>query len=269
MPQPVPLFLRQSVTLKAAVLDCLTNTDPKPVHRLRTTTRRIEATLELLIFSASLGDLRTQAKPLRKLLRKIRSAAGSVRDLDVHVDLLENYRPNGDTAKLEKDLASARKKSASQLRADLRKNRRKLGQEFDRLQIILEPALDLMMSGGALADAARSWLAFALRGLDFQKDDDLHTIRKASKTARYLAEIGADDSKAAAALASRFERTQEALGEWHDSLLLEERALASLGPDAKTTQQIQADTRRLRQKALPGTKHLPKASRTAPHFLLH
>jgi CHAD domain-containing protein len=255
--------------LMAAVADCLTDTQAKPVHRLRTTTRRIEATLELLTLSASLGDLRDQAKPLRKLLRKTRSAAGTVRDLDVHVALLEKYRANGDTAKLEKDLSSVRKKGARELREFLQKNRRKLDREFDRLQILLEPALDLAISGGTLANTARGWLAFAIRGLDIQKDSDLHSIRKASKTARYLAEIGAEDSKAAATVASRFERTQEALGVWHDSLLLEERALASLGNDAKTTQRIHEDTRRLRQKALPNTKHLPKASRVAPSYLLH
>ena len=46
MPQPVTVFLRQGLMLKAAIADCLKKTSPKRVHRLRSTTRRIEATLE-------------------------------------------------------------------------------------------------------------------------------------------------------------------------------------------------------------------------------
>ena len=269
MPQPVPLLLRQSLSLKAEVLDCLNDPAAKHVHRLRSKIRRIEATLELLALSASLPDLRKEAKPLTKLLTKIRRTAGKVRDLDVHLDLLKKYRRNEDAARLEKDIATARKKNSGKLCDLLKKDRLKVDREFNRLQIALEPALNLAIGGDALEDVARRWLAFALRGLDPHKDDHLHTIRKVSKTARYLAEIGAETSKVAARSASRFERTQQALGTWHDTLLLGEEASASLGKQARTTQQIQADTRRLRQKALPTTKHLPKASHTAPRYLLH
>ncbi len=269
MPQPVALLLRQSLSLKTEVLDCLSDPAPKHVHHLRSKIRRIEATLELLALSASLPDLQNEAKPLTKLLTKIRRAAGKVRDLDVHLDLLKKYRRNDDTARLEKDLASARKKNAAKLCDLLKKDRLKVDREFDRLQIALEPALNLAIGGDALEDVAHRWFAFALHGLDHRKDKHLHTIRKVSKTARYLAEIGAETSKAAARSASRFERTQQALGKWHDSLLLAEEASASLGKHARTTQQIQADTQRLRQRAIPTTKHLPKATRIAPRYLLH
>ena len=269
MPQPVALLLRQSLSLKTEVLDCLSDPAPKHVHHLRSKIRRIEATLELLALSASLPDLHKEAKPLTKLLTKIRRAAGKVRDLDVHLDLLKKYRRNDDTARLEKDLASARKKNAAKLRDLLKKDRLKVDREFDRLQIALEPALNLAIGGDALEDVAHRWFAFSLRGLDHRKDKHLHTIRKVSKTARYLAEIGAETSKAAARSASRFERTQQALGKWHDSLLLGEEASASLGKRARTTQQIQSDTQRLRQRAIPTTRHLPKASQIAPRYLLH
>jgi len=45
MPQPVAVFLRQSQMLKTAIADCLDKPKPNPVHRLRSTTRRLEATL--------------------------------------------------------------------------------------------------------------------------------------------------------------------------------------------------------------------------------
>ena len=116
---------------------------------------------------------------------------------------------------------------------------------------------------------ALSWLLQAIRGLDPQKDDPLHSVRKACKTARYLAEIGAPNSKTAAGMASRFERVQHTLGAWHDSLLLEEEALANLGEHAQIVEQIQADTLRLRRRAVDSTRHLPKTSRIAPNYLLH
>ena len=96
MPQPVSLLLRQSLMLKDAVQECLKDPAPKPVHRLRSTTRRIEATLKLLSLSSSLPDLQEQTKPLAKRLRGVRRAAAKVRDLDVHLDLLKKYRENRD-----------------------------------------------------------------------------------------------------------------------------------------------------------------------------
>jgi CHAD domain-containing protein len=275
MPQPVSLLLRQSLLLKAAVLDCLSDDGPgdpgpKPVHRLRSATRRIEATLELLsLYASSLPELQQKTKPLAKVLRRVRRAAARVRDLDVHLDLLERYRASPDAPRLRKTLAGAREKAARQLHDSLKKDRRKVGRKFDKLETALEPALDLAIAGGALADVALHWLAAALRGLDLQKDEDLHTVRKASKTARYLAEIGAPNSKTAAVLASRFERVQQTLGAWHDSLLLEQEALASLGQDAPIVAQIHADTLPLRQKAVARVKLLPRVSRTAPRSLLN
>jgi CHAD domain-containing protein len=275
MPQPVSVLLRQSLLLKAAVLDCLSddrrgNQDPKPVHRLRSATRRIEATLELLsLYASSLPELQQQTKPLAKVLRRVRRAAARVRDLDVHLDLLESYQASPDAPRLRKILAGARKKAARQLQDSLKKDRRRVGRKFDNLEAALEPAHDLTISGGTLADVALHWLAAAVRGLDPLKDEDLHAVRKASKTARYLAEIGAPNSKAAAVLASRFERVQQTLGAWHDSLLLEQEALASLGEDAPIVAQIQAETLQLRQKAVARVKLLPRVGRTAPRSLLN
>jgi CHAD domain-containing protein len=88
MPRPVTAFLQQSLILKAAIADCLKKPSPKPVHKLRSSTRRIEATLEL-IAAVSTIRIDRESKPLRKTLRKLRRVAGSVRDLDVHRDLLK------------------------------------------------------------------------------------------------------------------------------------------------------------------------------------
>ena len=81
--------LRELVTsLGAAITLVLADPKPRSIHDLRTGTRRIEAQLELL---ALLPDLPRHAKPAKKagkLLRKVRRAAGSVRDLDVQRNIV-------------------------------------------------------------------------------------------------------------------------------------------------------------------------------------
>src|SRR5258708_24001743 len=91
MPQPVTVFLRQALMLKAAIGACLKKPSPKRVHHLRSTTRRIEATLELLVLSAGISRIEKQVKPLQRSLPKLRRAAGAVRDADVQHDLLAAY----------------------------------------------------------------------------------------------------------------------------------------------------------------------------------
>jgi CHAD domain-containing protein len=255
MSQPVPAFLRQSLALKAAIVDCLNNPSLKPVHRLRSTTRRLEATLELLDISTSL-KLRDKSKTLRKALREIRRTAGTVRDLDVHCDLLKAYKKNGDTDRLNHALISAREKAAKELRTNLRKGRKRFIEELNHVETMLKPVLDFDLSGAELIHLTRKWFATTICHLDPQKDDQLHSIRKAGKAARYIAKTGAGDSKAVAGLATRLERAQNTLGAWHDCLLLLEEAQTSLPEHSPTTDQLQEKALRLRQQANVVAKHL-------------
>jgi CHAD domain-containing protein len=107
-----------------------------------------------------------------------------------------------------------------------------------------------------LISVTQSWFAENVRGLDPQHDQDLHALRKASKTARYLAETGVDASKAAATLAARYEAAQKSLGEWHDHFLLLHEAHTRLPPNSETIEQIQEDTERLHHRAGTAAGHL-------------
>jgi CHAD domain-containing protein len=255
MPQPVTAFLRQSLALKAAIVDCLEEPSIKPIHRLRSSTRRLEATLELLDLSTDV-KVRRKSKPLRKALREIRRGAGAVRDLDVHRDLLKAYKKNKDTDKLNRELVSAREKAAHQLTAELRKDQKQLNVELNKLETLLKPVLDLDLNSTKLIRLTRKWFASTISHLDPQQDDQLHSIRKAGKTARYIAETGAGDSKAVARLATRFERVQNTLGAWHDCLLLLDEAQKSLPERSPTTEQLQEKAIHLRQQANATAKHL-------------
>ena len=265
MPQPVLVFLRQSLTLKSAFAVCRDKPKAKPVHHLRSATRRMEAMLVLLIMSSDIADLKRKSKSLRRSLRKVRRAAGEVRDLDVHRELLDGYKKDGykkadGTADLDKELAGVRDKAARKLQGKLERQQKKMERGLDELEMALKPALGLDLSGDALADMARTWFAEAVCGLDLQQEDDLHSVRKACKTARYLAEAGEDVSKTADSVAKHFEASQEALGEWHDHLLLLGEAKATLPKGSELVEKIEAKTRRLRERADSMAKRLVAAT---------
>jgi CHAD domain-containing protein len=256
MPQPVTVLLRQSLMLKAAIAACRNKPTPKAVHRLRSTTRRIEATLELLAISTGIPHIRKEFKPFRRSLRKIRRTAGSVRDLDVHRELLVSHGRNSDTTLLDKNLVAARKKTANKLQKRLTDDRDKIQNALDNLKTVLKPALHLNLSGGSLIGITRQWLSTALRDINPEQERQLHALRKSCKTARYLAEIGAPASKAAARLAKRLEGVQQALGAWHDHLLLLSEAQASLPESSQTSKKIQTHTNHLRRRADSVAKRL-------------
>jgi CHAD domain-containing protein len=242
--------------LNAAMADCLKKASPKRVHRLRSTTRRVEATLELLTLSADIPRIDQQAKPLRRSVRKVRRVAGAVRDADVQSDLLAAYNRTPDSKRLREDLAAVRKRAERKLIKRLEQEQKKIELRLNNLEAILSSALDLNLSGAKLITVTQTWFAENIRGLDPQHDQDLHTLRKASKTARYLAETGIDASKAAATLAARYEAAQKSLGEWHDHFLLLHEAHTHLPPNSKIIERIQEDTERLHHLADTAAGHL-------------
>lgn len=249
MPRPVVTLLRNSLILKAAMANCLDNPKPEAVHKLRSSTRRLEAVLEVLNSSADLPTLPKRSRAFRRSLRQIRRASGKVRDLDVHCELLRTYQTIGGATELEKELQALRKKKVKKLHRQILADEDEIHRTLDRLEVAFAGLTDLNLSGENLVDAARSWLTPALRGLDPHEDEDLHSIRKACKTARYIAEMGEEASKTAAKFAKRLENVQQTTGAWHDCLLLLNRAHARLPGKSPFTEKLYAKTGLLRSQA--------------------
>ena len=88
---PVDVLREHTTELEAALTVCLADPGHKPVHRLRTETRRIEAQLLLLAEIPTIPEHRKQAEGMRRALRRIRRAAGELRDFDVQGKLLERF----------------------------------------------------------------------------------------------------------------------------------------------------------------------------------
>jgi CHAD domain-containing protein len=84
---------RLAAELRENLVKCAADPGVDPVHDTRTGTRRLQATLENLVRETPEGDagavVRDAAAALMRQLKKIRRAAGTVRDLDVHRKLLQ------------------------------------------------------------------------------------------------------------------------------------------------------------------------------------
>jgi CHAD domain-containing protein len=228
------------------MLECLAKPAKRSVHKLRTSTRRIEAQLELL---SMLPELPRHIKPRQKLLRllkKLRQAAGEVRDLDVQRDLVAETTPKKHHSRSVKDI----RKEADQLRQELKQKRASLAAElvsvlkqeqedlplaFKELFDSLESVGSLTVSEADLTSLINTWYGQHTPATAPEPTDveHLHDIRKYAKLARYLAESAPPEAGDARRLATRFEDLQEAGGQWHDWLLLAEIAREQLGASAE------------------------------------
>ncbi len=278
---PVQVLREHITALEAAITVCLADPGHKPVHKLRTETRRVEALLLLLALVPGLPEHRKQASALLRALAKLRRAAGEVRDLDVHRKMLEEFAETEDglahkepssngtrppkaksaakaapaTTKarakhtedreqssaahlsdaatdLRKQMARDRDKAATALQDLLKERQKKTARAAEKLLEVLEPAQEVALPAPDLLRDAESVLTRAgllnPDTLPELKEDDLHSVRKAAKAARYVAETLPDD-EALAEAARGFEALQEAGGQWHDALELARAARRYFG----------------------------------------
>jgi CHAD domain-containing protein len=255
---PVLEHLRKvAAEMREEVDACRRDTPPKvnAVHHLRTGTRRVEATLETLVRIAGargLGDLTEKARQRwMKQLKKVRRAAGTVRDLDVHRKLLEESflaesraQNEAHSAGTETQQPSTIIDQAQALDGWLKARRDKAAGELcgtldGHVQQLLDAEqnfLTLIAKRRSLArrahrSAAQLAIEDYLRLMDAMPlldKENLHDFRKGAKKARYVAESQEDDT-AAEAVAKTIRRVQDAIGEWHDWVVVGEEAREALG----------------------------------------
>jgi CHAD domain-containing protein len=252
---PLAHLLPVADAFNAAVGQCIENADPEAVHRVRTGSRRLQAMLEATLREAgpTTHALERPARAWLRELKQIRRAAGAVRDLDVQRKLLENWvgeqMPRQDGAPGSSETIppemQAEMKQAEMLDAWLKGERKHLAQGMQKQ--IRKRQQGLAKGQGALftaitrvplgrSVAPRSADAVALEEFVRASDampllhaENLHDFRKATKKARYVAEVGAEGNSG---VAKALKRVQDAIGEWHDWVCLGEEAKAALGQDA-------------------------------------
>jgi CHAD domain-containing protein len=249
---PLQTLREYTDSLEAAILVFLAKPDKKAVHKLRTSTRRIEALLELLAMLPNLPPHKKESRKAGRVLRKIRRAAGHVRDLDVQRDLVaaeasgKNREPlpctelRNEARSLRRDLKRSRDDEAAHLQHLLGRHRIKFPRVFEKLLSVLEPAESLALPETELTSIVRDWYTQHTPSSAPQDHAQLHSIRKRAKLARYLAESAPESASSAHRLAARFEDLQQAGGQWHDWLLLQELSAEALGKSAKLPQRFAA-----------------------------
>jgi CHAD domain-containing protein len=237
--RPIQTLREQITNLEAAITVCLADPSPKSVHKLRTSTRRVEAQLTLLSLLPGLPPHRKPEKESRRRLKKLRRAAGNIRDLDVQIDLIEE-KATASTKEASDQLSETLKHQRTQSEVDLvrilNKHQVKLTRSLESLLETLDPARSQTLPATKLGVLAQGWFTQNIPSEALPDDpDQLHSIRKTAKLARYIAETAPKSARTPRKLAAAFESLQQSGGEWHDWLILSAIAHAKLG-DSPLTQ---------------------------------
>src|SRR5579864_9376112 len=221
---PIALDRSQLIFQKTerALLKLSSGQNAENVHSFRTTTRRLETLLEQLLSKRDRNQ-----KKLLKMLNRIRRQAGKVRDLDVQLAALRSLKipqePRRKT-QLTHGLIELRAKHEKKLRKlltkddirDLRKRLRRASREVpseatrDALKVAQAMVNEVVRVGGQVSE------------------DLLHQYRTVLKRARYAAEF-APKSPQSTQFITHVKRLQDAVGNWHDWLILTQAAAKRLG----------------------------------------
>ena len=187
---------------------------PENVHHLRTHTRRVEVLVTAFTGSTSGND-----RKLLKLLSRLRKKAGRIRDLDVQLAALGDLAMNRDghrKSQLIRRLEEERQTRNVKLAKFL--DRERLGEIRKRLKKAaanrtqIDP-LDLAIEQLSELGAYDSRL----------NEKTLHQYRIVGKRSRYLAEVAVQEPRAER-LIEALKKLQDAIGDWHDWLKLEQQA---------------------------------------------
>ena len=238
MVEPGKIFERLHSQFFAALEACRVQPVPKAVHRLRTTTRRLEALLTTAKRRRNGGArLARKIDKALKALKPIRGAAGPVRDIDVQLALLEGLvqRVGASPArgtpgeaqaaglKLQTELKRSRKHAAKQLREVIQHVEMKELKRLSPLQTELSDVKWMYLLKDAMKIERQ-----AARRLDTADPESLHEYRKRSKFSRYLAEME-EGSLEAKEFGKKMKAALDAIGAWHDWLLLTQLAKKAAG----------------------------------------
>lgn len=232
---PVKSFRRGARALEAAMTVCAAGPVSEAVHELRKQTRRVEAQMGLIVAlhlrSSEEAHLSRAEKHLARHLKRVRRAAGELRDLDVQRGMLKDSEKEQKAARnLRKLLKKCRKRGARRLLKVLEKRSEKtvlaLEEVLQALKPLEEKAVPEVKLVGTVQTVYRKD-CLAAQGID-DSEARLHAIRKAAKQARYQIE-SANESRQASRARRRYEQLQELGGLWHDWLQLMHTAAGELG----------------------------------------
>ncbi len=250
MANPGSIFEPLHGELAASLVACRDRPDKHAVHSLRTTSRRLEALLRAVQEDHPRAvSLQRSVKKALRCLKSLRGAAGPVRDMDVQrgmvIAIAESLGHTGSEAKQRRLKAECRQLDEVLLRWRKRFAAKLASAVRDSAQG-LEQTLELVRGGlirtreTSFLETARGLAVESSANLEDMSRGSLHRYRKQTKAARYVAEME-KTSVAAKRLAKRLKGVLDAIGRWHDLMLLAREATAIIGKQAMLTEAIKAE----------------------------
>jgi len=260
------------------------------IHKMRVTTRRLQASLDLL-------EREMKVRKLKRRLRKWRRRLSTVRNYDVFLELIEKEAPSRGRARREQlelvkgILKERRLHRAARIRQFLE------GIDIDAVAIRLglgKPSTREATDTAGVNDDApaveataetmeldeRSVAGYAAERLDQRLGEfqalaaqshptnnpaELHQLRIAAKRVRYLLEIVTEMGYGDASRALAWLRTlQDRIGDWHDLEALEEEIIAIVSTDEFMKQHLAESGRMLQAAAHLQKKKEALVSRLFP-----
>ena len=264
-PRTLTEIITSQIVLLASYLNpVMESDDPEAIHKMRVTTRRLQASLDLLQTSGG----RPKIRKLKKELRNWRRVLSQVRNYDVFLMVIEKEGASRN---------SARRQSFEHLKSILEKRRarrlakaRRYLKRIDLAQICLKlgldaspcapkqieasedqppaqesqaekppapfatPVPDLLGERAIALHAAErieqrlsEFLSLAAQSQPTTNPAELHQLRIAAKRLRYLLEIVSEMGYCDVARALAWLRLlQDRIGDWHDLVAIEEEIIA-------------------------------------------
>ncbi|MGA2754054.1 MAG: CHAD domain-containing protein [Terracidiphilus sp.] len=256
-----------SKTLKSLPMD----PPPEEIHKLRTTTRRVEAIVSVL------GHVEgKESRRVLKSIEPIRKAAGGVREMDVMIvnaRKLERYVAGDSLTRLLEHLQIARQQNAEVLRRVLGRRRdlaRENLKQYSRLiRTALAPEKEAVSLNGLpahLQEGVHSAAIKVVRELGEWPPldaDNVHAFRLKVKELRYILQLSAD---ADSGLVETLGNVQRLIGDWHDWQQLEQiaRKLLNMKRDGTLLTRIGETSRRRLSRALTAANALRGKYLTMP-----
>ncbi len=220
--------------------EVLATQEVEAIHKMRVTTRRLQASLDLLQIGKDEFGIRKVKGKLRRLRRKL----SDVRNYDVFLILLEEEAAKRKTVKqpfahLIDELQKRRARRAQRVRRYLEKT----GIEpiIKKLELDSQRDDDSAFSLSHIADdkalARRTADRIEQRFDEFQKlvatvhpttqPEEFHQLRIAAKRLRYLLEITTEMGIKGSLMALDWLRSlQDRIGDWHDYEALEDETIS-------------------------------------------
>lgn len=215
--------LQRFVTLMPKLL---VSDDPETVHDLRVWSRRLQQALRVIHPAAKPPKI----KKVLRVLRQVRQALGSCRNLDVNLDLIKEKRQQASAAAVQRAWGAVQDELEANRGRLLERARREIARHdlfgfIARAQALIEAAdgdadpVEILEN--AIAKSMKAWQAAFVSATQQSDEVHLHEFRIAGKRLRYrvelLAELGENKAKP---LVEALKELQNALGDWHDRSLL-------------------------------------------------